>query len=128
MAPTIAFQNSPLVTDDANGSIGITVAGYNTSAGNQGVVEHYEVAGSNGSSVDATGAWPMFHHDAQLTGDAGTPAPTIQFPCTAPKGGPVGYDLTASDGGIFNYGNLPFCGSTGSIILDSPVVGMAADP
>ncbi len=42
----LAFQNSPLVTDDANGSIGITIAGYNSS--NQGVIEHYEVAGSNG--------------------------------------------------------------------------------
>ena len=36
-------QNSPLVTDDANGTIGITVAG-----GSQ--ITHYEVAGSNGST------------------------------------------------------------------------------
>jgi hypothetical protein len=116
------FQNSPLVTDDANGSIGITIAGYNRS--NQGVVEHFEVAGTRGSLVNETGAWPMFHHDAQLTGNAGTPGPVVQVPCNAPSGGPVGYDLAASDGGVFNYGNLPFCGSTGNLVLAAPVVGI----
>jgi len=65
------FQSSPLVTDDPNGSIGITVAGYNGS--NQGFIGHFEVIGSNGSTVNAVGAWPMFHHDPQLTGEAGTP-------------------------------------------------------
>jgi len=39
-----AFQNAPLVTDDANGTIGITMAGYGST--NQGAVFHYEVAGS----------------------------------------------------------------------------------
>jgi hypothetical protein len=119
----LAFQNSPLVTDDANGTIGITIAGYNSS--NQGVIDHFEVAGTNGSTVNETGAWPMFHHDPQLTGDAGTPAPVVEVPCNAPSGGPVGYDMTASDGGVFNYGNLPFCGSTGNLFLTKPVVGIA---
>jgi hypothetical protein len=118
------FQNSPLVTDDGNGTIGITIAGYNSS--NQGIVEHFEVTGSNGSGVDATGAWPMFHHDPQLTGDAGTPAPVIQVPCNAPAAAPNGYLMAASDGGVFNYGNLPFCGSTGNIVLSQPVVGVAS--
>jgi hypothetical protein len=40
----------------------------------------------------------------------------------------MGYRLVASDGGIFTYGNLPFCGSTGAIHLNQPVVGMAATP
>ena len=65
----VGLQNSPLVTDDPNGTVGITVAGYN--GHNQGEIEHFELAGSNGSSVAAAGAWPMFHHDPQLTGDAG---------------------------------------------------------
>ena len=50
------------------------------------------------------------------------------MPCNAPSGAPNGYYLTASDGGVFTFGNLPFCGSTGAIGLNKPVVGMAATP
>ena len=125
LASNIGVQNSPLVTDDANGSVGITIAGYNTTNNNQGIVEHFEIPGTNGAGVDAAGAWPMFHHDPQLTGDAGTPGPQIQVPCSAPSSTPVGYDLVASDGGVFTFGNLPFCGSTGSLALAAPVVSMA---
>jgi hypothetical protein len=32
----------------------------------------------------------------------------------------------ASDGGIFNYGDAGFFGSSGSLVLNKPVVGMAA--
>ena len=38
---------------------------------------------------------------------------------------PAGYDLAASDGGIFTFGNLPFCGSAGGLKLNKPVVGIA---
>ena len=118
----VAFQNSPLVTHDPDGRIGITFAGYN-GAGSE--VVHYEVQGSNGGVVGEAGAWPMFHHDAQLTGSAGTPPVVITVPCHAPSSTPSGYWLAASDGGIFNYGNLPFCGSTGGIVISKPVVGIA---
>ena len=122
------FQSSPLVTDDPNGHIGITGAGYayNGSA-LVGAIIHWEIDNNSGSgsSVYEHGAWPQFHHDPQLTGDAGTPAPTIQVPCNAPVGGPRGYLLSASDGGVFDYGNIPFCGSTGSIHLNKPVVASA---
>ncbi len=117
----IGFQNTPLVTSDPNGTIGVTLAGFEGAASH---VWHYEIAGSSGSGVYESGAWPQFHHDPQLTGDAGTNQ-SIQVPCHAPSGAPVGYDLSASDGGIFTFGNLPFCGSTGSITLNKPVVGMA---
>jgi hypothetical protein len=128
LGDSIAFQNSPLVTDDPDGHIGITGAGYQGINGSAvGIVEHWEISNTSGSgsSVNEAGAWPQFHHDAQLTGDAGTPAPTIEVPCNAPAGGPDGYVLSATDGGVFNYGNIPFCGSTGSIHLNRPVVGTA---
>jgi hypothetical protein len=37
-----------------------------------------------------------------------------------------GYWLVASDGGIFSYGEALFYGSTGSIVLNKPTVGMAS--
>jgi hypothetical protein len=39
-----------------------------------------------------------------------------------------GYWFVASDGGIFNYGDAHFFGSTGSLHLVQPVVGMRATP
>jgi hypothetical protein len=39
-----------------------------------------------------------------------------------------GYWLVAADGGIFNFGDAGFYGSTGNLRLDRPVVGMAAAP
>jgi hypothetical protein len=43
-----------------------------------------------------------------------------------PDGG--GYWLVASDGGIFSYGDAQFYGSTGSLALAQPIVGMAVMP
>ena len=37
-----------------------------------------------------------------------------------------GYWLVASDGGIFSYGDAQFYGSTGNLVLNKPVVAMAA--
>jgi len=37
-----------------------------------------------------------------------------------------GYWLVASDGGIFAFGGATFFGSTGALVLNSPVTGMAA--
>ena len=39
-----------------------------------------------------------------------------------------GYQLAASDGGIFNYGDANFYGSAGGIHLNKPIVGMASTP
>jgi hypothetical protein len=40
--------------------------------------------------------------------------------------GGKGYWLVASDGGIFDFGDANFYGSTGAISLNKPIVGMAA--
>jgi hypothetical protein len=39
-----------------------------------------------------------------------------------------GYRFVASDGGVFDFGDASFWGSTGSITLNRPVVGMASTP
>ncbi len=134
LAPFLGLQNSPLVTDDPNGTIGITLAGYMASPGSPngvGEIDHYEIAGSNGAAAIGGAAWPMFHHDAQLSGNAGGTTPIGSVPgCSVPAAAWSGYDLAASDGGIFTFpaGGMPFCGSTGSLRLDAPVVGMAMAP
>jgi outer membrane protein assembly factor BamB len=69
---SLGLQNSPLVTEDPDGRTGITLAGYNQY--NQGEVDHFELAGPRHQAVDGPGSWPMFHHDPQLTGNAGTMA------------------------------------------------------
>jgi hypothetical protein len=123
------FQNAPLVTADPNGTIGITVAGYFAIPGSggdaQGIVQHFEVTGSVGSRAGEAGGWPQFHHDAALSGFIG--GGSTLGPCHRPPAAQNGYLTVASDGGIFAFGQ-DFCGSTGSIALNKPVVGMAAVP
>jgi hypothetical protein len=55
------------------------------------------------------------------------PAPNTAVPCGAP-GRSAGYRLAGADGGIFTFGNLPFCGSAGDLLLAAPIVGMADTP
>jgi len=47
----------------------------------------------------------------------------LSAPITRP-----GYDEVASDGGIFNFDEAGFYGSLGSLVLNKPIVGMAATP
>ena len=126
---TYGFQNAALVTPEADGSIGITVSGYfatkDSTFAVQGIVQHFEVAGSNALNADENGAWPQFHHDAQLTGFVA--GGNTLASCDRPDAAQNGYLTVASDGGIFAFGQ-DFCGSTGSIALNKPVVGMAAVP
>ncbi len=132
LSPSLGLQNAPLVTDDPNGTVGITLAGYTASGlspNGVGEIDHYEIASSNGAGAVSGSAWPMFHHDPQLSGNAGGTTPLGSIPrCSVPAAAYSGYDLVASDGGIFTYGQMPFCGSTGGIRLNAPVVGMAMAP
>jgi hypothetical protein len=57
----------------------------------------------------------------------GTVAATSTQPASAASTVPA-YWLVASDGGIFSFGGAPFYGSTGSIALNKPIVGMAGTP
>ncbi len=45
-----------------------------------------------------------------------------------PPGPPPGYWQVAADGGVFTFGAANFYGSTGSMRLNKPVVGMASTP
>ena len=131
LSPDLGLQNAPLVTDDPDGTIGITLAGYEASgqsADGVGRIDHYEITGSSGALAVGAGSWPMFHHDPQLTGDAGATDPGAVPACSVPSAAFTGYRLAAADGGVFTFGDAPFCGSTGGIRLAAPVVGMASAP
>ena len=124
----LGLQNSPMVTTDPNGTIGITIAGYN--AQNAGVIQHWEMAGSNGHSLGKR-SWPMFHQNPQLTGWLNQPAPGhLNQPIVgmAATGDGKGYWNVASDGGLFAFGDADFHGSMGGQPLNKPIVGMAATP
>ena len=127
LSENLGLQNSPLVTNDPNGTIGITLAGLiGVVPGGVGQIDHYEIQGSNGAAAVGPGTWPMFHHDPQLTGNAGRTTPPGSIPaCSIPAAALGGYRLAASDGGVFSYGGAPFCGSMGSEHLNAPVVGFA---
>jgi len=132
LSPFLGLQNSPLVTDDPNGTVGITLAGYiGGSPGGIGEIDHYEIAGSDGARAVGAGSWPMFHHDPQLTGNAGrTTPPGSIAACDQPAAIHPGYDLAASDGGIFTFPGtaMPFCGSAAGEPLAKPVVALAVAP
>jgi hypothetical protein len=123
---TLGLQSSPMVTTDPNGTIGITIAGYD--AGNAGIIQHYEVNGSAGRSLGKR-AWPMFHQNPQLTGVLNQPAPGhLNQPIVgmASTANGAGYWNVASDGGLFAFGNAAFYGSMGGQALNRPIVGMAS--
>jgi subtilisin family serine protease len=71
-----------------------------------------------GRAVTGTATMPMAAPGtASMSATTALPEPTGK-----------GYWLAASDGGIFSYGNATFLGSTGSLQLNRPIVGMAATP
>ena len=127
------FQGAPLITNDPNGTIGITIAGYSI-ATYSSVIQHYEISVPGAPSVHEAGAWPQFHHDPQLTGNASgntllvpPPPPPVGVGMVATPDG-KGYWLVAADGGVFAYGDAGFHGSAGNLVLNRPIVGMAATP
>ncbi|HXW38748.1 MAG TPA: hypothetical protein VEJ44_03555 [Acidimicrobiales bacterium] len=125
---SLALQNAPLVTTDPNGTVGITIAGYN--GDQQGVIQHYEVSGSAGRSLGLR-SWPMFHQNPQLTGLLNAPPPGhLNAPIVgmAQTNDGRGYWNVASDGGLFAFGDAAFHGSMGGQHLNQPIVGMAPTP
>ena len=95
----LGFQNSPLVTDDPNGTIGVTVAGYNRN--NEGLATYF------GSLVSR-------HLTAPIVGIASTPDGN-------------GYWLVASNGGVFALGDANLPGTMVPKHLNAPIVSITPD-
>ena len=100
------------------------------------------LAGWQGSTIGylSCGIRPMYLADLTFQSNGGDPAvPTLAptVPAASPAASPScpvpprpapGYWQVGSDGGIFSFGGAQFYGSTGSMHLNKPVVGMAATP
>ena len=100
------------------------------------------LAGWQGTTIGylTCGIRPMYLADLSFQPNGGNPAtPTLApaVPVAAPAASPScplspkpapGYWQVGSDGGIFSFGSAQFYGSTGSMHLNKPVVGMAATP
>ncbi|MGH9284788.1 MAG: hypothetical protein ACRD0M_03810, partial [Acidimicrobiales bacterium] len=86
--------------------------------------EFTEAAG-NAGSVAAIGQPSVSRRFVQFASSAGVFVYRMQGGLPAGGGG---YWLAASDGGVFTFGTAGFFGSTGDIVLNRPVVGMAATP
>ncbi|MDQ1568153.1 MAG: hypothetical protein QOF96_3033 [Actinomycetota bacterium] len=65
---------------------------------------------------------------AALTATAVVGTLVVRAPERATASGTAGYWLVGIDGGVFNYGEAPFYGSTGSVPLNSPIVGFVPTP
>ncbi|HEX4434343.1 MAG TPA: glycoside hydrolase family 43 protein [Acidimicrobiales bacterium] len=115
--------------------------------------EVYSLPSSEGSQmVMAFAAWqgstigylscgirPMYLADLTFQDDSDLQIPSLvpTVPTASPAASPTcptppkpapGYWQVGSDGGIFSFGAAQFYGSTGSMHLNKPVVGMAATP
>ncbi len=86
--------------------------------------------GSFFASPSFDGRYVAFASEASnlVLGDGNADVDVFVHDRTGPLPSTDGYRLVASDGGIFAFGNAPFLGSTGSIKLNKPIVGMSSTP
>jgi hypothetical protein len=70
-------------------------------------------------------AWPEWRANADRTGIA-DPLPAPQKPCAPISTSHSGYRLATSDGAIFDFGDVSYCGGLNTDVLPSNVVSMAS--
>jgi len=109
----------------------------NSSTHRANVLGDYQLVGTATVTGPDGRVWvtETFAKLAGATGKAGpsSPAATTREPATrvvaaSPTPNGRGYWLTASDGGVFSFGNAPFLGSVGGQRLAAPITGATATP
>ena len=75
-----------------------------------------------------TGASGQFSTSPNWIRVPGVPEASAQIIGLSPTPSGGGYRLLGSDGGLLEYGQTPFYGSTSGTVLNKPIVGMAATP
>jgi hypothetical protein len=143
--PTLSVLH---LTDNKSGNVP-PIDGLAVATSGKGTLYVVDATGNKIQALDTTG-WPagtVFVSEASNT----TPtAPSVNNPLVGtldlttgkitplgntfvnPKGllyvPAAGYQMAATDGGIFNFGAAPYLGSMGGIPLNQPVVGMTTTP
>jgi outer membrane protein assembly factor BamB len=120
-------HNSPIVAGGLVWSIDSSGNLYALNPATGVAVQQFAIGGSashfpSPSAADGLVLAPSSDQIHAFAGPAGLPGPPAPGP---PR---PGYWLVAADGGIFSFGGANFFGSTGSLALNRPVVGMAATP
>ncbi len=106
--------------------------------GSPTTISGFPLGGEDLSSISCTSstACTAVGYDGNTDGDnnqpfyvtsaapSSTPTPTPPPVITSPSTSSHGYWLAGSDGGIFSFGSAQFYGSTGSLVLQRPVVGI----
>jgi outer membrane protein assembly factor BamB len=128
---TSGAHGSPIVAGGLVWSIGDgSLFSLNATTGAE--VQQFPI-GTSASSFPAPSAGdglvlaPSSYQIHAFDGPAGLPGPPSPTPAPTPARSSA-YYLTAADGGLFAFGHAGFYGSTGSLTLNRPVVGMAATP
>jgi len=110
-------QNRVYAVSPSGNLTTIAGTGAEEESGDNGPATAAALNGPNGISLDASGNL----YTADWRGHT-----VRKIWGAAPTG--LGYNLVASDGGIFSYGDAGFFGSAGSLTLNKPIVGSAATP
>jgi len=123
---TTGAHSSPIVTGAYVWSIGGSTL-YELNASNGSLYKSFAIGNvtthfPSPAAADDLVVAPSSNLLHAFAGDTGLPGP----PTPAPS--EPGYWLVASDGGIFSFGSATFYGSTGNLVLNRPIVGMAATP
>ena len=116
-APSSAIGQQLTLADF--GTAQFTDLGANGATLSSGVLFPVDMVDSNGNIISSPGAISDDSFSVTYDGQLAAPPAT-----TAQTTAAHGYWLVGSDGGIFTFGSAQFYGSTGSLSLQRPVVGM----
>ena len=112
--PTGLAHKAAAAVGEFGPGFALVSAGFDPRVGNEGWLHAYDIL------APTSLPWPMHRKNPRRLGaDAFDPVPIT---CD------TGYRLVAADGGVFAFGNAAFHGSTGNVVLNQPIVGMASNP
>jgi hypothetical protein len=88
------------------------------------------IGGPDEGYVEATSVGTALAFGNAFPFDPTTPFCALNKPIVGLAATPdgLGYWMTASDGGVFGFGDARFYGSTGGLTLNKPIAGMATTP